>query len=52
MIPDMNSGDKRGRISPNSLRVDVFHAALLLKAFLKGISEILVLGLKDRKDAL
>lgn len=52
MIFDMNFGDKRGRISFNFLRVDVFYVVFFLKVFFKGILEILVLGLKDRKDVL
>lgn len=52
LVSDMNLGDKRTRISPNSLWVSVIHVALLLKAFLKGISELLVLGLNGRKDSL
>lgn len=54
MISGMNFGAKRGRIGPHSLCVDMFtiHAALLLKACLKEISEFLILGLKGRKVIL
>ena len=49
----MNLGDKKPELALIlCMWVSVIHVALRLKVFLKGISELLVLGLNGRKDSL